>query len=530
MASTLFPAESQRNALPSFLFLTSGQADTCGLLPLIVQRGFNGKIYGTRETLTEVELTLRELALMSAEYCQWLCEYGPRLGLQVSDPLYSIIDVEHAAKQFCCVEEGDTFSPHDSIQATIRRLHKSHMDILNIEARTESDSTVVFSPLPLKGESTAQIHPRGAKENCLLLVDCSKKEVNEGKTITAISSTLKDEGKVLIAVDSASDYGRVFEFLYREMNSIDGLGVPVYFDSHVAREVLDVLSQGPIADSFMKDVIPCSTKNESMKINGLTGSAIIVSSILPQSNGRMAHHLKHHLWEENNLVVLWGNVPDGTISGQLLDYEKNLWLFGARVIANCNVCAPSEGPVVLGHGSHHDDHFIAPDFFRKFACVIPAFDTESNLFDYEEDIEKSHGHPYVPLKGDSICLSGGTLKHLRTVYEEPLCFTSTVENDLSIEIGNLKRSIEEAGESLNNLTGELQLWAESREDALEAVAGCSRIIEIIIETMSSMGTEGIANAEQAIESLSNRLSHEEGLNNSEALAALNMVRSTLTDR
>jgi hypothetical protein len=297
---------------------------------------------------------------------------------------------------------------------------------------------------------------------------------------------------------------------------------PIYLDSPVAQSILnEALSRG-LNSTFLDSVIPLSTSTESKDLNNKDQNLIVITSNAIEGGGRLAHHLKHNLWAEKNQFLLCYKATPNTLSATLTEARKSLWLFGCRVLFNSSVTAipdliPQENTVIL-----------PPE---NLSSIFLTFEDENFVFGLEESLRKeSSVNSYIPFPGETLSIGEGKpASTLRTVYEEPVSFSSAVENDLACELSDFQRAVEEAGLKLDALTGELALWANQKKDPIEAVSGCSKVVKIIIDSLSSLGTEGIGKAESTITQLATTLEEDNDSQNSEALAALNVVRSTITD-
>jgi metallo-beta-lactamase family protein len=79
------------------------------------------------------------------------------------------------------------------------------------------------------------------------------------------------------------------------------------------------------------------TTEESMALNFMNESKVIISASGMCEAGRIRHHLKHHLWEQNSSVVFVGYQAEGTLGRKLIDGEKTVKLFGDEIYVNAHV-------------------------------------------------------------------------------------------------------------------------------------------------------------------------------------------------
>ena len=86
------------------LILSHAHIDHSGRIPLLVKRGFKGKIVSTAPTLELCKIMLPDSAFIQESEAEWKSRKRKRAGKGIAEPLYTVKDAEAALKFFQPVE------------------------------------------------------------------------------------------------------------------------------------------------------------------------------------------------------------------------------------------------------------------------------------------------------------------------------------------------------------------------------------------------------------------------------------------
>ena len=120
--------EDRRNSEPfpfdpttvDALLLTHAHLDHSGRIPLLVKRGFKGKIYATTPTLELCEILWRDSARLMREEAEWKTRKNRRKGLPSVSPLFTEKDIDRAMEHFAPLSYDDIYEVAPKVKARFR--------------------------------------------------------------------------------------------------------------------------------------------------------------------------------------------------------------------------------------------------------------------------------------------------------------------------------------------------------------------------------------------------------------------------
>ena len=344
---------------------THAHIDHIGLIPLLVKRGYTGKILTTTATSGLATIMLPDSAHIQEQEAEWQNRKNERAGKAHVDPLYTVKDVEKTLKQFHGVPYGKTVEILPGVTAKftdVGHLLGSAAIEMNVteDGKTSkivfsgdigrTDRPILNDPESIGGADYLIMESTYGDRDHALTTNADK----EKELASVIRAALARGGNLVIPSFAV---GRTQELLYYIKhflfeNTVPGLEkIPVYIDSPLAiqaTKVYERCAEGYYDDdarALSHDGSPfdfptlciAETTDESKLINELKQQKIIISASGMCDAGRIRHHLKHNLYRADSTVMFAGYQAVGTLGRTLVDGAKKVKLFGEDVRVNAHI-------------------------------------------------------------------------------------------------------------------------------------------------------------------------------------------------
>ena len=353
------------NFIPSeidYLLLTHAHIDHSGRIPLLIKRGFHGRIICTKATMELCSIMLPDSGFIQEMEIEWVNRKNRRAGKPLIEPLYTVMDAQNSLKYFEAFPFDVLTSLNEDIE--IRFNNAGHIlgaAIIEVYVKeNDKEIKIVFSGDLGNKDIPIMQNPSIISDADYLILESTYGNKNHKDIrntnlflLDIITDTIEKGGNVVIPSFAV---GRTQELLYmlnmlKESKFSKIKKTPVFIDSPLAIDATKVFENNwDLFDDETKELIRkgdhpfefpnlilTETAEESKAINFYEGSSIIVSASGMCDAGRIKHHLKHNLWRGNSSIVFAGYQAKGTLGRRILDGEKKVKIYGEEIFINCNI-------------------------------------------------------------------------------------------------------------------------------------------------------------------------------------------------
>ncbi|MBU2566053.1 MBL fold metallo-hydrolase [Patescibacteria group bacterium] len=354
------------------VFVTHAHLDHTGRLPLLIKRGFKGKIYLTPPTLDLTRLVLEDsVEIMEMDHKRY---YTPML--------FTKKDVQQTLKYMHPISDNGAICFKD---LQIQFHNAGHiLGSAFIQITEQKGGTATFSG-DLGNVNTPILMQKDNLNNtdALFIESTYGNRIHEDpeqrwiELKSAIIKTIKQDGVLLIPAFAIE---RTQELLFELNNLVENRLMPfvnIYLDSPMATEATDIfkkykkyyskkalhlIAQGDKLFDFPGLQIT-KTKDQSKTINQADWPKVIIAGAGMMNGGRILHHLIRYLGNKRCTVLIIGYQASGTLGRKLYNGEKRLKVLNEFIEVKTNVTS------IGGYSAHADQNMLID--WIKSAKVLP---------------------------------------------------------------------------------------------------------------------------------------------------------------
>lgn len=344
--------------------LTHGHYDHCGLLPVLVKKGFKGNIYSTPATRDLTNLVLMDSARIQARDAEYLRKQAKKKGNKFDwTPIFDESDCVKAANQIVTLSYNRPLyiGPeailefHDAGHI----LGSSFADI-NIKQSGKKDTRILFT-----GDLGRKCKPivrdpavSFAAPDYIVLESTYGNRKHEpidfaqNELIKIIRKAIDRRGKIIIPSFAIERTQEIIYFLHLLVDQKKIPSIPIYVDSPMAANATSIFRVHPecydadVTEAFLKhhknpfgfgDLSFTTSVEESKLLNQKEGPMIIISADGMCEAGRVLHHLANNIQDERNTILIVGYMAENTLGRKILDGEKEVHIMDNWYKVNATV-------------------------------------------------------------------------------------------------------------------------------------------------------------------------------------------------
>lgn len=450
-----------------YVLLTHAHIDHSGRIPLLIKRGFNGRIITTKATKDLCGIMLPDSAFIQETETEWINRKRQRAGKPLIEPLYTSTDAQEALKHLEGTDYNQVINLNSNI--TVRFRDAGHIlgsSILEMWVRENNEEfKMVFSGDLGSKNSPLLNHPTLIEDADFVVMESTygnrlHKELDNKvlHLLDIILETVEKKGNVVIPAFAIE---RTQELLY-ELNQLKEVkdsrikGIPVFVDSPLAinatkifernmsylnEDTVNLINSGDNPFAF-PNLIFTETSDESKAINFEQQSCIIISASGMCDAGRIKHHLKHNLWREECSVVFVGYQAKETLGRRILEGAKSVKLFGEEINIKSKILS------IQGFSGHADQQGLlewVEGFKSKPAKIFLTHGEEEATAELSRLIGEQFNIPTeIPKMGQTVELKPN--REISVVQQRNFACSTAIQKNIE----NLKKDFEDLLEKVQN--------------------------------------------------------------------------------
>ena len=344
--------------------LTHGHFDHCGLLPVLVKKGFKGNIYSTPATRDLASLVMMDSARIQARDAEYLRKQAKKKGEKFNwNPIFDEEDCVKAANQIVTLSYNRPLYIGPEIQLEFfdaGHILGSAFADMNIRQPGKEDVRVLFTgDLGRKDKPIVRNPSTEVPAPDYIVLESTygnrlhePTEIALGEIKQLVRETINKKGKIIIPSFAIERTQEIIYYLHLLVDQRQIPSIPIYVDSPMASNATSIFRVHPecydasVTEAFLKhhknpfgfgDLQFVTSVEESKALNEKTGPMIIISADGMCEAGRVLHHLANNIQDERNTVLIVGYMAENTLGRKILEGEKEVHIMDAWYKVNAKV-------------------------------------------------------------------------------------------------------------------------------------------------------------------------------------------------
>lgn len=403
--------------------LSHAHIDHCGMLPLLVKRGFTGPILATKATRDVADHMLNDMAKIEELDAAWAARHHVGASGE-REALFTREDVPAAMKQF---KTADYVRKGADWTELVPGISVKFYDAGHILGSAVSVLKTVEGTIAYTGDLGARdmpllFNPQPPQEDIetLLLESTYGSRTHEplAATLDRLAKVINEVcgrgGKMIVP---AFSLGRTQVFVYLVHKLTDEGRIPrfpIFVDSPLATRLTKVYRAHEddydveTIEDFGENHTPLAFRNleytqsveDSKALNNKQGPFMVISASGMMTAGRVVHHLRNSISDKKNAIFVTGYQARGTLGRRLLEGAKRVEIKGDWFNVKAEVYLFNE------FSAHADSRQLQEyvEGIRGLKRVILVHGEPHQADDFKRQLQKDHPEWDVirPEEGDSV--------------------------------------------------------------------------------------------------------------------------------
>jgi metallo-beta-lactamase family protein len=353
----------------NYLILSHAHIDHCGLIPRLVKLGFTGKIYCTPPTIALCKLLLEDSAGIQSSNAR---HNGNN---EVTEPLYTIDDVEASLRLFKAIPYDESFAIDESVEVLFTDAgHILGSAIVNLTIEEDGKKRqVCFTGDIGRFNNRILKAPNEIPQAEIIICESTYGDKlhddiddTEERLLKIVEHTCVEKGgKLLIP---AFSIGRTQELIF-SLNKLaeDGRlpNVEVFVDSPLSVYATDIMRDSlKYFNAEMQEYIEfdpdpfhfkgihfITEREDSIQLNYSDKPCVIISASGMMEGGRIRHHLRQNIADTKNTILITGYCEPSTLGGRIASGANEVFIMGDPFPVKAEVVMMNE---YSAHGDYSD--------------------------------------------------------------------------------------------------------------------------------------------------------------------------------
>jgi len=359
------------------VILSHAHIDHSGNLPHLVKAGFRGSIYTTHATAHLSNIMLLDSGHIHEHDAEYLNKKRARRGEPPIEPLYTQEDAARVAQHFQGREYEERFYPIPGVEAHLvdaGHILGSAAVVLDITENGHKFRLWFSGDIGRRGLPLIQdpVLPKDADyiimestygDKVKRIPDVAFEELRE-----VVQKTIFRGGKIIIPAFAVGRTQEIVYSLHKMIETGDIPEIPVFVDSPLAIRASQIFQQHPECfDAETQEFIANNehhqalgfdklsytrTVEESKAINFVNEPFVVISASGMAEVGRILHHLKNHIGDPRNTILIVSWQAPHTLGRRLAERDKQVRIFGKTYIRRAQVAT------IGGYSAHAGQNLL----------------------------------------------------------------------------------------------------------------------------------------------------------------------------